>query len=95
MTAVGLAGVKNRKTDGSQYFKTNIIPHFDKESIGNIQYNGKMINMILSTKICIKFHAQVLTLSVGYGLLPHNFILKSLSNFFCLDLKTAISIFLH
>ena len=35
---------------------------------------------------------RYLTLSVGYNLLPHNFIFESPSNFFCLDLKTTISV---
>ena len=39
------------------------------------------------------FTPRYLTLSVGYSLLPHNFIFKLLSNFFCLNLKIAISIF--
>ena len=49
--------------------------------------------MILLTKICINFHTQVLTLSVGYSLLPYNFIFKSPSNFFCLDQKMTNSVF--
>ena len=41
------------------------------------------------------FTPKYLTLSVGYSLLPHNFIFKSHSSFFCLDLKINISVFLH
>ena len=40
------------------------------------------------------FTPKYLTLSVGYSLLPHNLIFKSPSNFFCLDLKITISVFL-
>ena len=36
---------------------------------------------------------RYLTLSVGYSLLPRNFIFKSPSSFFCLDLKITISVF--
>ena len=39
------------------------------------------------------FTSRYLTLSVGYSLLPHNFIFKSPSNFFWLDLKITISVF--
>ena len=39
------------------------------------------------------FTPRYLTLSVGYSLLPLNFIFKSPSNFFCLDLKITISVF--
>ena len=39
------------------------------------------------------FTPRYLTLSVGYSLLPHNFIFKSPSSFFCLDLKITISVF--
>ena len=39
------------------------------------------------------FTLSHLKLSVGYSLLPHNFIFKSPSNFFCLDLKITISFF--
>ena len=31
-----------------------------KDSIGPIQFNGKIINTILPTKVCINFHTQVL-----------------------------------
>ena len=40
-------------------------------------------------------YTQHLTLSIGYSLLPHNFIFKSPSSFSCLDLKITISVFLH
>ena len=39
------------------------------------------------------FTPKNLTLSVVYGLLPHNLIFKSPSNFFCLELKITISVF--
>ena len=39
------------------------------------------------------FMPRYLTLSVGHSLLPHRLIFKSLSNFFCLDLKITISVF--
>ena len=39
------------------------------------------------------FTPRYLKLSVGYGLLPHNFIFKSPSSFFRLDLKITISVF--
>ena len=39
------------------------------------------------------FAPRYLTLSVGYSFLPYNFILKSPSNFFWLDLKITISVF--
>ena len=39
------------------------------------------------------FTPRYLTLSVGYSLLSHNFIFKSPSSFFCLDLKIIISFF--
>ena len=39
------------------------------------------------------FTPMYLTLSVGYSLLPHDFIFKSPSSFFCLDLKITISFF--
>ena len=39
------------------------------------------------------FTPSYLALSVRYSLLPHNFIFKSLSSFFCLDLKIIISVF--
>ena len=32
-------------------------------------------------------------LSIGYSLLPHNFICKSPSSFFCVDLKITIPVF--
>ena len=37
----------------------------------------------------------VLTLLVEYSLLPHIFVFKSPSNFFCLDLKVIILTFLY
>ena len=37
---------------------------------------------------------RYITFSVGYSLLPHNFIVKSSSSFVCLDLKITISVFL-
>ena len=40
------------------------------------------------------FTPKYLTLSVGYSPLPYNLIFKSPSNFFCLDLKITISVFL-
>ena len=40
------------------------------------------------------FTPKYFTLSVEYSLLPLNFIFKSPSNFFCLDLKITISFFL-
>ena len=40
------------------------------------------------------FTPRYLTLSVGHGLLPHNFIFKSPSSFFYLDLNITISVFL-
>ena len=39
------------------------------------------------------FTPRYLTLPVRYSLLPHNFIFKSPSSFFCLDLKIIISVF--
>ena len=45
--------------------------------------------MIFLLKICINFRTQVLRLSAGYSFLPHSFIFKSPSNFFCLDLKVS------
>ena len=39
------------------------------------------------------FTPRYLALSVGYSLLPHNFIFKSPSSFFCLDLKITFSVF--
>ena len=39
------------------------------------------------------FTPGYLTPSVGYSLLQHNFISKLPSNFFCLDLKIANSVF--
>ena len=39
------------------------------------------------------FTPRYLTHSVGYNLLPQNFIFKSPSNLFCLDLKITISDF--
>ena len=47
-----------------------IFSHIEKESIDSIQFNGKIINMILPNKLL-----------VGYSFLPHNFIFKSPSNF--------------
>ena len=38
------------------------------------------------------FTRWYLTFSVGYSLLPHNFIFKSIPNFFCLDLKIFVSV---
>ena len=32
---------------------------FKKESIGSIQFNEKIINMNILTKVCISFHTQV------------------------------------
>ena len=40
------------------------------------------------------FTPRYLTILVGYSLLPHNFIFKSPSSLFCLDLKITISVFL-
>ena len=71
--------------------------------------NSNYSYWILPISICLieKFHKVILcrtwgfvvthrylTLSVGYSILPHNFIFKSLSKFFCLDLKITISVFL-
>ena len=39
------------------------------------------------------FTPWYLTISLRYSLLPYNFIVKSPSNFFCLDLKITISVF--
>ena len=58
-----------------------------RRSIGSVQFNGKIINMILPTKIDIIFTSRYLRLSEGYSFLPHNFIFKSLLNLFCLALK--------
>ena len=58
---------------------------------------GGHYDMILPTKVCITFYTYLFNTSVdqpGYSLLPHNFIFKSPSNFFCLDLKISISVFL-
>ena len=49
--------------------------------------------MVLPTKVCTIFTPRYLALSVGYSLLPHNMIFKSLANFFCLDFKITISVF--
>ena len=31
----------------------------ERKSIGSIPFDGKIINMILLTKLCISFHSQV------------------------------------
>ena len=49
--------------------------------------------MMLPSKVSINFTLKYLTLSVEYSLLPHNFIFKSPSSFFYLDLKIIISVF--
>ena len=58
-----------------------------------IQFYGKIINMMMQTKICIIFTPRHLTLSVGYSLLPQNFIFRSSWNLFCVDLEITISVF--
>ena len=59
-------------------------------SRGSIQFNGKIINMILLTSI---FILRYLILLAGYSILPQNFMFKSPpSNFFWLDLKITISV---
>ena len=58
-----------------------------RRSIGSIQFNGKIINMIFPIKIGIIFTSRYLRLSEGYSFLQHNFIFKSPLNLFCLDLK--------
>ena len=59
-----------------------------------IQFNGKIMNMMLPTKICFSFHTQIFKKTlVVYCLLLHNFISKSPWNLFCLDLKITISVF--
>ena len=45
--------------DGSSCFKTIIFSHFEKECIGSIRFNEKIINMILPTKVRNNFHTQV------------------------------------
>ena len=83
------------KTYKNNLLRTNILSHFKKESISSIQFNGKIINMMLPSKICINFYIQVFStfsrITVFY--LEYNFIFKSPSSFFCLDLKITISIF--
>ena len=38
---------------------TDVFSHFEKERIGSIQFNGKIINMMLPSKLCINFNTQV------------------------------------
>ena len=38
---------------------TYIFLTFKKESIGSVQFNEKIINMNILTKVCISFHTQV------------------------------------
>ena len=62
--------------------------HFEKESIGCIQFNGKIIN-ILPFKICINLQAQVF--NTVSRTLSFIIFLKSPLKFFCLELKITIS----
>ena len=54
---------------------------------------GRSLTWNCKVKFASIFTPKYLTLSVWYSLLPHNFIFKSPSNFFCLDLKITISVF--
>ena len=47
---------------------------FKNESISSIQFNGKIINMMLPSKFVSIFTPRYLILSVGYSLLPHNYL---------------------
>ena len=72
-TAVRQKKKKNSKIDGSYYFKANIFSHFEKESVSSIQFNGKIINIMLQCKVCINFYTQVFNKFMKKKL---NFILK-------------------
>ena len=48
---------------------------------------------MLPSKVCINFYTQVFNTFGRICLLPHSFIFKSPSSFFCLDLKITISVF--
>ena len=72
---------------------TNIFSYFEKESIGSVNFNGKIINMILPTKVFINFHSQVFNTFSRIWSFTTLFYFKSLLNFFCLDLKITISVF--
>ena len=63
------------------------------ESISSVEFNGKIINMMLPSKICINFHTQVFHTFRRIQSFPHNSIFKSPSSFFCLDLKITITVF--
>ena len=54
---------------------------------------GRSLTSCCQVRFVLIFKQRYLALSVGYSLLPHNFIFKSLSSFFCLDLRITISVF--
>ena len=37
---------------------SNIFSHFEKESIISIQFDGKIIDMMMPSKVCINFYTQ-------------------------------------
>ena len=83
--------------NGSWYFnKTNTFLSFEKEITSSIQFNGEIINMMFSTKFVYILTPRYLTLiwlnqpDIVFNL---NYIFKSPSNFFCLDLKITIYVF--
>ena len=60
---------------------------FENEGIGSIQFNGKLLTWHCKIRFVSVLTSRYLPLSLGYNLLPHNFIVKSSSNFFLLRLK--------
>ena len=68
--------------------------YFKKESIDHIQFNRKITNLTLPTKISSILTPRYFTVSEGYSLLPHSLIFKSPSNFLCLNFEITISVFL-
>ena len=42
--------------------RLTLFSSIEKESIESIQFNGKIINMILPAKVCMNFHTKVLNI---------------------------------
>ena len=62
---------------------------FQEESIGSIQFNREIINMMLPTKFVWVLNFTLIWPSQQDIVFNLSYIFKSPSNFFCLDLKLA------
>ena len=67
-------------------------PISKRRALALISLMERSFTLYSQLRFVSNFTPRYLTLSVGYSLFTHNFIFKSTSNFFCLDLKSTISV---